>query len=287
MTPTLTETRTWTATITVASGAESETVDASPSPWDTLRETAKATLAEAVEYIAAGHGTEAFVTLYKTTKARGTEEDRSGGYAWADVDPDGRPVVMPVRLSPAQLDAISRTVAGIDDLDAIALSPVAGGARPAHVRVRYERSDRTFTAVTLTATGAVYSELPLLDSPPRRAVAVTPRERLADMAVLFRFDQARRARPGDATAARRGRAIDALADALADEGLGEQVREVYSSSDDLTCAELAAAFERVARHRVEGIVANVRGGMGSRAQLDAWRDVAREIDVAIEAPVAS
>lgn len=97
MTPTLTETRTWTATITVGRGSIEETVDATPSRWDTLRETAKAALAEAAEYVAAGHGSTAMVTLYKTTKARGTEEDRSGGYAWADVD-RGRPVVYVDRM---------------------------------------------------------------------------------------------------------------------------------------------------------------------------------------------
>lgn len=80
----LTETRTWTATITVGTGPSAETVDASPSEWDTLRETAAAARAEAVEYVRAGLGDEARVTLYKTTKARGTEEDRSGGFVWRD-----------------------------------------------------------------------------------------------------------------------------------------------------------------------------------------------------------
>jgi hypothetical protein len=102
MTPTLTETRTWTATITIGSGPSAETVDASPSEWDTLRETAVAARAEAVEYVRVGLGDEARVTLYKTTKARGTEEDRSGGYVWRETTAPwniasraaiGRPVV--------------------------------------------------------------------------------------------------------------------------------------------------------------------------------------------------
>jgi hypothetical protein len=65
--------KTWTARIEIAG----ETLDATPSRWDTLKETTRAALLETAEYVQAGFADHARVVLYKTTKARGTERDRS------------------------------------------------------------------------------------------------------------------------------------------------------------------------------------------------------------------
>lgn len=69
---TTTEVRTWTATINLGDGEE---IPVTEYTWDVLRETTKAAAIEAGSLLAPGE--EARITLYKTTKARGTEKDRT------------------------------------------------------------------------------------------------------------------------------------------------------------------------------------------------------------------
>jgi hypothetical protein len=70
-------TRTWTATITVGR----ETIPATTSRWDLLRDQTEEAVREAAlflpEDVRAYPAEEVSVTLYKTTKARGTERDRT------------------------------------------------------------------------------------------------------------------------------------------------------------------------------------------------------------------
>lgn len=83
--------RTWTAVLVARSYSQpglTERIDADPQPLsDTLREQHRAAVAEARELVLNGLADEVQIELYKTTKARGTEFDRSGGEIWTE---DGR-----------------------------------------------------------------------------------------------------------------------------------------------------------------------------------------------------
>lgn len=78
---TTTEPRKWTATITIGD----ETIPADCGQWDTLRESTDAALREAREYVKAGFGSEASVTMYKQLKNDAAPViDRPGGYVYID-----------------------------------------------------------------------------------------------------------------------------------------------------------------------------------------------------------
>ena len=78
--------RTWQAELRFDGYVSGERMPATPSPYDTLRETARHAERELAEYLREGLAQEAWVVMYKTTKARGTEYDRDACYMWRDGD---------------------------------------------------------------------------------------------------------------------------------------------------------------------------------------------------------
>lgn len=72
--------RTWDAVIHIAG----EQVPADLSEHDLVRHQEHAALREAARMVEAGLADEARVELFKTTKARGREYDRNGGYVYRD-----------------------------------------------------------------------------------------------------------------------------------------------------------------------------------------------------------
>lgn len=78
------ELRRWSAEITfygsdleLAFRRNGETITANASEYDLQREQAKSAVGEAGEYLRAGIGTIAYITLFKTTKANGTVKDQT------------------------------------------------------------------------------------------------------------------------------------------------------------------------------------------------------------------
>lgn len=78
--------RTWTAEITVERrGRPDEVFAADLSDHDLLRHQIDAALREAAGYVREGLGDYASVEIFKETKARGREPDRSAGAVYKDV----------------------------------------------------------------------------------------------------------------------------------------------------------------------------------------------------------
>lgn len=82
----MTHPRRWTAILET----RTEQVPAELSTYDTQREMLKAACAEAAELVRAGLASEVWVSLYKTTKAHGTQQDVG---AWVGYDQRDRLVV--------------------------------------------------------------------------------------------------------------------------------------------------------------------------------------------------
>lgn len=79
-----TEQRTWQAELRFDDYERGVRISADPSQWDTLRLTARDAERQAAEYLREGLAQAAWVVMYKTTKARGTERDRDACYLWLD-----------------------------------------------------------------------------------------------------------------------------------------------------------------------------------------------------------
>jgi len=78
------ELRRWSAEITfygsdleLAFRRNGETITATPSEYDLQKEQARSAVSESAEYLRAGIGTIAHITLFKTTKANGTVKDQT------------------------------------------------------------------------------------------------------------------------------------------------------------------------------------------------------------------
>lgn len=67
--------RTWTAGIVVRDKGQVRSIEATPSRYDLLRDQTISAVDEAIPFLS--DTADVHVVLFKTTKARGTEEDRS------------------------------------------------------------------------------------------------------------------------------------------------------------------------------------------------------------------
>ena len=113
------------------------------------------------------------------------------------------------------------------------------------------------------------------------------RERLADYHVLAAYDARRVGRYGDMARSRRGRELDRLARALTHDGVPIDL------GAKLTRAELAAAFDRVARPRIRRLMRETalvtlangheldRRTRYNGTSLDVWRELERDLGVEV------
>jgi hypothetical protein len=169
----------------------------------------------------------------------------------------------------------------------------AGRAVPAAIRkldqglawcleVAREAAAQAATATTPAGRPVIAGGSPELDLDPITRAAI------ADYNVLAAYDLKRIARYGDMAASRRSRELDRLARNLIDDGVPVDSTGHLPTS---TTAELAAAFERVARPRVrrlqrETSLITLEGGhtLDRRTRyngtsLDTWRELERELGI--------
>lgn len=111
------------------------------------------------------------------------------------------------------------------------------------------------------------------------------RAKLAEYAVLDRYDDQRAIRYGDMASSRRGRELGRLAREIRElswhDTADAELRHFHGGADlpAITDDELRAAFERVARPRIARLKReSYRAGTRyTRATWDAWQTVARVI----------